>query len=87
MMDQVERVYLRKVSSTSNNREKNGTLDSAFFQFHWEWKSEIKIKNVGKPKHIQGVRVEFVENEISLSRSQCIEESVRSFSFHKGHKV
>jgi len=30
-------------------------------------KAEFKIKELGKPKHILGVRVEFVKNGISLS--------------------
>jgi len=30
-------------------------------------KTEFKIKELGKPKHILGVRVEFVKNGISLS--------------------
>jgi hypothetical protein len=30
-------------------------------------KTEFKIKELEKPKHILGVRVEFVKNEISLS--------------------
>jgi len=38
-------------------------------------KTEFKIKELGKPKHILGVRVEFVENEISLSQRQYIEET------------
>jgi hypothetical protein len=31
--------------------------------------------------------VEFVKSEISLFQHQCIEEIVRTFSFHKGNKV
>ena len=50
-------------------------------------KTEFKIKELGKPKHILGVRVEFVKNGISLSQRQYIEEIVRTFSFHKGNKV
>jgi hypothetical protein len=46
-------------------------------------KTEFKIKELGKPKHILGVRVEFVKNEISLSQRQFIQEIVRTFSFHK----
>jgi hypothetical protein len=50
-------------------------------------KTEFKIKEVGKPKHILGVRVEFVKNRISLFRRQYIEEIVHTFCFHKGNKV
>ena len=50
-------------------------------------KLEIRIKKLGKPKHILGVRVEFVKNGSSLSQRQYIEEIVRTFSFHKGNKV
>jgi len=50
-------------------------------------KTEFKIKELGKPKHRLGVRVEFVKNGISLSQRQYIEEIVRTFSFHKGNKV
>ena len=51
------------------------------------FKTEFKIKELGKPKHILGVRVEFVKNEISLYQRQYIEEIVHTFSFHKGNKV
>ena len=50
-------------------------------------KIEFKIKELGKPKHILGARVEFMKNGISLSQRQYIEEIVRIFSFHKGNKV
>jgi hypothetical protein len=50
-------------------------------------KSEFKIKELGKPKHILDFRVEFVKNVISLSQRQYIEEIKRTFSFHKGNKV
>jgi hypothetical protein len=53
----------------------------ALFQF------EFRIKELGKPKHILGVRVEFVKNGISLSQRQYIEEIVRSFPCHKGNKI
>jgi hypothetical protein len=33
-------------------------------------KTKFKIKELGKPKHILGVRVEFVKNGISLSQRQ-----------------
>ena len=35
-------------------------------------KTKFKIKELGKPKHILGVRVEFVKNGISLSQRQYI---------------
>ena len=41
--------------------------------------TEIKIKELVKPKYILGVRVEFVKNGISLSQRQYIEEIVRTF--------
>jgi hypothetical protein len=50
-------------------------------------KTEFKIKELGKSKHILNVRVEFVKNEISLSQRQYLGEIVRTFSFHKGNKV
>jgi len=50
-------------------------------------KIEFKIKELGKPKHILGDRVEFGKNEISLSQRQHIEEIVRTFSFTKRNKV
>ena len=50
-------------------------------------KTEFKIKDLGKPKHILGVRVGFVENGISLFQREYIEEIVITFSFHKGNKV
>ena len=50
-------------------------------------KAEFKIKELGKPKHILDVRVEFVKNGISLSQRRYIEEIVRTFFFHKGNKV
>ena len=56
-------------------------------RFRDQLKTEFKIKELGKPKHILGVRVEFVKNGISLSQRQYIEEIVRTFSFHKGNKV
>ena len=34
---------------------------------------ELKIKELGKPKHILGVRVEFVKNGISFSQRQLSE--------------
>jgi len=39
-------------------------------------KTEFKIKELGKSKHILSVRVEFVKNGISLSQRQYIEEIV-----------
>ena len=36
-------------------------------------KTEFKIEELGKPKHILGVRVEFVKNGISLS-SRSVED-------------
>jgi len=39
-------------------------------------KTEFKIRQLGKPKHILGVRVEFVKNGISLSQRVYI---VRTF--------
>jgi hypothetical protein len=45
------------------------------------------MKELGKPKHILDVRLEFVKNGISLSQRQYIEEIVRTFSFHKENKV
>ena len=56
-------------------------------RFWDQLKTEFKIKELGKHKHILGVRVEFVKNGISLSQRQYIEEIVRTFSFHKGNKV
>ena len=50
-------------------------------------KTEFKIKELEKAKHIVGVRVEFVKSGISLSQRQDIEETVRTFSFHEGNKV
>ena len=50
-------------------------------------KTEFKIKELGNPKHILGVRVEFVKNGISLSQLKYIEEIVSTFSFHKENKV
>jgi hypothetical protein len=50
-------------------------------------KTVFKINELGKPKHVLGVRVEFVKNGISLSQRQYIEEIVRTFFFHKGNKV
>jgi len=50
-------------------------------------KTELKIKELGKPKHILGVSVEFVKNGISLSQRQFSEEIVRTFSFRTGNKV
>ena len=50
--------------------------------------TEIKIKELVKPKYILGVRVEFVKNEISLSQRQYIEEIVRTFFLlPQGNKV
>jgi len=50
-------------------------------------KTEFNIKELGKPKHMVGVRVEFLKNGISLSQRQYIEEIVGTFSFRKGNKV
>ena len=50
-------------------------------------KSEFKMKQLGKPKHILNVPVKFVKNEVLLSRRQCVEEIVCTFSFHKRNKV
>jgi hypothetical protein len=50
-------------------------------------KSEIKIKEHGKPTYILGVRVKFVKNGISLSQRQYIEEIVRTFFFHIGKQI
>jgi len=50
-------------------------------------KTELKIKELGKPKHILGVSVEFVKNGISLSQRHFSEEIVRTFSFRTGNKV
>jgi len=48
-----------------------------------DWFQDKKLE---KPKHILGVRVEFVKNGISLSQRQYIEEIVRTFSSHKGNQ-
>jgi hypothetical protein len=50
-------------------------------------KTEFKIKELGRPKHILGVHVEFVKIWNSVSQRQFIEEIVRTFSFHKRNKV
>jgi hypothetical protein len=50
-------------------------------------KTEFKIKELEKAKHIVGVHVEFVKSGISLSQRQDIEGTVRTFSFHEGNKV
>jgi len=61
------------------------TTKQVYERFRDLLKTEFKIKELGKPKHILGVRVEFVKNGISLSQRQCIEEIIRTFSFHKGN--
>jgi hypothetical protein len=54
-------------------------------RFRYLLKTEFKNKELEKPKHVLGVRVEFVKNGISLSQRQYIEEIVRTFFFHKGY--
>ena len=43
------------------------TTKQVYERFRDLLKTEFKIKELGKPKHILGVRVEFVKNGISLS--------------------
>jgi hypothetical protein len=50
-------------------------------------KSEFKIKELGKLKHILGVLMEFGKKKILLSQRQCFEEIVRTFCFFQGNKV
>jgi len=55
----------------------------AYERFRDLLKSKLKIKELGNPKHILGIRVKFVENGNSLSQRQYIQEIVHTFSFQK----
>ena len=61
-------------------------LDGKFFSTQENHIHRLCREELRKPKHILGVRVEFVNYEISLSQRQNIEEIVRTFSFNKGKR-
>jgi hypothetical protein len=50
-------------------------------------KSDFKMKELGNPKHMLKVRVEFLSNGISVSQHQYIQRIVHTVSFHKGDKA